>query len=202
NANNSGRIIVIGDSQIFNNDHLFKQNNSQFAINCLNWLINETINITLTITPETKYLGDIICFTVNLKAPNGTAVGTDIVLVAFVLPNGSIFYMPMFHVREGYHTTFLHTGFIKQNGTYEIYIYIDHVSGVLLYYNTTFNVTTGRPSVMDPLLGPILVLLKIPEHPLYLTIIWIILGIIITIWAISVIKFKRKVKNIEVEGKK
>ncbi|MFX0133556.1 MAG: DUF4350 domain-containing protein, partial [Candidatus Hodarchaeota archaeon] len=194
-ANNSGKIIVVGDSQIFNNDHLYKQNNSQFAINCLNWLFNEKINITLTITPEIKYLGDIICFTVNLTAPNGTAVATEIALAAFVLPNGSIFYMPMFHVREGYHTTFLHTGFIKQNGTYEIYIYIDHVSGVLLYYNSTFNVTTGRPSVTHPLLGPILVLLNIPEHPLYLLLIWIILGIIITIWGISVINFKRKVKK-------
>ncbi len=201
-ANNKGKIIVIGDSQIFNNDHLYNQNNSQFAINCTKWLINETVNITLTITPEIKYLGDIICFTVNLTAPNGTAVATDIALVAFILPNGSVFYMPMFHVREGYHTTFLHTGFIKQNGTYEIYIYIDHVSGVLLYYNRTFNVTTGRPSVTNPLLWPILVLLKIPEHPLYLSIIWAFLGIIIIIWAISAIRFKRKVKKIEIEGEK
>ncbi|NVM03315.1 MAG: S8 family serine peptidase [Candidatus Helarchaeota archaeon] len=201
-VNNRGKIIVIGDSQIFNNDHLGKQNNSQFAINCLNWLINETINITLTITPEIKYLGDIICFTVNLTAPNGTAVATDIAFAAFILPNGSLFYMPMFWVREGYHTTFFHTGFIKQNGTYEIYIYIDHVSGVLLYYNSTFNVTTGRPSVTPPLLWPILILIKFPEHPLYLSIIWAILGIIISIWAISAIKFKRKVKKTKIESEK
>jgi len=193
---NNGKVIVIGDSQIFDNIHINDQNNSKFVINCLNWLINETIQINyFNVTPVIKHLGDIIAITVNLTAPNGTAIATDIAYAAFVLPNGTVFYMPMFHVRDGYHTTFYLSNYFNQTGNVTVYIYLDHVSGVLLYYNSTFNITGRVAGEPEPFLWyPI-----VPEHSLWMFFVWLVIGAIIVMWAISTIRFRRKVKTLKID---
>ncbi|MHA1382411.1 MAG: S8 family serine peptidase [Candidatus Helarchaeota archaeon] len=199
---NNGKVIVIGDSQIFDNEHIYDLNNSQFVINCLNWLINWThdrVNITyFNITPVIKHLGDIICVTINLTAPNGTAIATNIAYAAFVLPNSSVLYMPMFHVRDGYHTTFYLSSFFNQTGNFTLYIYVDHVSGVLAYYNQTFNITDSIPGEPAPFLQyPI-----IQDQIFWITILWIILAGIIALWAISTIRLRRKIKNLKIIDEK
>jgi hypothetical protein len=199
----NSKILVVGDSDLFTLSHLSAQNNSQFALNCFQWLMSDTIKMQVQIYSNFSnsiHLGEKVHISINILFPNASkTVNTkaSIVAAAIIFPNTTIYYHYFFfYLREGWHTMFFFSSIANQTGWYSIIIFVKHVAGVS-FYNTSIpkfyvNTSLQGGSKEEPVNPP-------PEAsfpPLIgVVCLWSITLIFLIIWANNALKLSKKLKK-------
>ena len=199
----NSKLLVVGDSDLFAIEYLYSQNNSQFAINCFQWLMSTTIKMQVriysNITSESIHLGEKVHISINILIPNASKpVSTEasILAAAIVFPNKTIYYHYFsFYLREGWHTMFFFTSIANQTGWYSVTIFSKHVAGVSLY-NTSIpafyvnaSLQGGPPEAVDPPPGA-----SFPPSAGVIAL-WSVTLILLIIWTRNALKLSKKIKS-------
>lgn len=144
-----GKLLVIGDSAIFDSRHLNLSDNSLLASNAINWLLSNRmiLNVELSLpNPDGKlYIGDNFYASIHVTDRYGQDVSSNITMYTiFVLPNGTIFPMFAFHYQGGWYTTFFFTYFTNVTGNYSMVIYAHANNYTTTHYVYNFEVQPAR----------------------------------------------------------
>mgnify|MGYP005844869057 CR=1 FL=1 len=144
-----GKLLVIGDSSIFDSSHLNILDNTRLAVNAIDWLIENRMFLNVEISlpnPDGRiYIGDNFYASIHVTDRYGNDISSNItIFTIFVLPNGTIFPMFAFHYKEGWYTTFFFTYFTNETGDYSMIIYADAPNYTTTYYVYNFTVEPAR----------------------------------------------------------
>lgn len=144
-----GKLLVIGDSSIFDSSHLNLLDNAHLAVNAIDWLLENQmiLNVELFLpNPDGRiYMGDNFYASIHVTDRYGNDISSNItIFTIFVLPNGTIFPMFAFHYNEGWYTTFFFTYFTNETGDYTMVIYADAPNYTTTHYVYNFRVEPAR----------------------------------------------------------
>nr|MDO8081736.1 S8 family serine peptidase [Candidatus Freyarchaeota archaeon] len=147
-----GKLLVIGDSSIFDSRHLNLSDNARLALNAINWLLENRMILNVEVSSPNPggilYIGDNLYASIHITDIHGNDISSNItIFTIFVLPNGTIFPMFAFHYKEGWYTTFFFTYFTNKTGDYTMVIYADAPNYTTTHYIYNFKVEPARLTV-------------------------------------------------------
>ncbi|MEM3586752.1 MAG: S8 family serine peptidase, partial [Candidatus Jordarchaeaceae archaeon] len=134
-----GKLLVIGDSSLFDGRHLSLLDNTRLVDNAIDWMLSSRmfLNVELFLpNPDGRiYIGDNFYATIHITDRYGNDVSSNLtIFTIFILPNGTMFPMLAFHYNEGWYTTFFFTYFTNETGNYTMVIYADAPNYTTTYY--------------------------------------------------------------------
>ncbi|MFB0561786.1 MAG: S8 family serine peptidase [Candidatus Lokiarchaeia archaeon] len=152
-----GKLLVIGDSTIFDSCHLNLSDNALLAVNAINWLLENRIILNIKIfSPDSDgrmYMGDNLFGEIHVTDINGKTITQNMTLLTiYILPNGTFFPIPAFTTDiEGLYEVIFYSTFTNQTGDYTMVIYADAENYTTTHYIYNFRVEPSKP-LTPPLL--------------------------------------------------
>jgi len=148
-----GKLLVIGDSSLFDSRHINLLDNTQLAENAVNWLLENRIilNITLFLpNPDGKiHLGENLYADIHVTDINGKEITSNITLLTvYILPNGTFLPIPAFQTdRPGWYVGLFLTAFTNETGDYTMILYADAQNYTTTHYIYNFRVEPEKPMI-------------------------------------------------------
>ncbi|MHA2000464.1 MAG: S8 family serine peptidase [Promethearchaeota archaeon] len=153
-----GRVVVIGDNDLFKENLLDAGNNSLFAQQILRWGQENYYDFKISVSPSTIAMGDQGFADIQLKNyKNATTKGYLSQGLFFVgtyfYENGSMInaslygiqlpLLPVFRTQEGHYSLWLDSAWCPDLGSYYILVQIDHPVGVSECMYIHFDIVQG-----------------------------------------------------------
>ncbi|MHA1579818.1 MAG: S8 family serine peptidase [Candidatus Freyarchaeota archaeon] len=148
-----GRLLVIGDSSIFDSGHINLSDNAQLAVNAVNWLLENrlVLNIKLFLpNPDgTIHIGENLYVAIHVTDTQGNDILCNITLLAiFILPNGTFLPLPAFQTNQlSWYVALFFTYFTNQTGDYTMILYADAENYTTTHYVYSFKVEPEKPTI-------------------------------------------------------
>ncbi|MGQ9720233.1 MAG: S8 family serine peptidase [Candidatus Jordarchaeum sp.] len=145
-----GKLLVIGDSSIFDSRHIDLADNALLAVNAINWLLENRITLDVRLfLPHSDgklYMGENFYAEIKVTNIHGEAITQNITILAiYVFPNGTFFPIPAFPTNQpGLYTAFFYTSFANQTGDYSMVIYAKAENYTTTHYTFNFKVEPSR----------------------------------------------------------
>ena len=207
-----GRVMVIGDNDLFKENSLYNSENNIFAQQILRWGLNNYyecdvstsstnlplykqgyINVNITNYYELNEKGLLengFLFTALFFKENGELINAS--MYGMEIP-----ILPLFHTDDSYYETFYDTNWNLEIGNYYVLIVIDHPQATSELFYVKFNVFDADPP-------PEIIRYEIPEplYPHYIDIIGVlsIISMSLIIWYYDLEKYKTRLRITPLKG--
>lgn len=151
-----GKLLVIGDSSIFDSQHINLSDNALLAVNAISWLLENRIILNIQIfSPDSDgrmHMGDNLFAEIHLTDTHGKTITQNMTLLTiYILPNGTFFPIPAFTTNiEGLYEAIFYTTITNQTGDYTMIIYADAENYTTTHYIYNFRVEPSKP-IIPPL---------------------------------------------------
>ncbi|MHA1144801.1 MAG: S8 family serine peptidase [Candidatus Helarchaeota archaeon] len=203
----NGRVLAVGDSDLFKNFNISSEDNLIFANNTIQWLLTRKIITELNMQGE-KYestfrLNEFIYFSIHLETILGTNVLTNdtMVFVVFLFPdNTNLFWVALPTIDSWYNTLWL-DNFTNTPGRYGIVFMINSSNALTTFHFQAFDILPAGEPDTSPSLP------EVPDSNLIgaifvLTIISLIVLTLILIFLMNRYELRRRMEAITTEKKK
>jgi hypothetical protein len=135
-----GKILCVGDSSLFNASCITELDNFQFLNNSLNWLLKDTINISIIINKNNESaplrIGEHLSISIHITSNKGLDLFNNLTLFScLITPSNRLLYMIFFQVQidRGWYNTLYLDGWLNETGTYYLVIYANSPSQTSSY---------------------------------------------------------------------
>ncbi len=206
-----GRVIAIGDKDMFGISGLESYDNSKFALNIGKWAFNKYYNFNLSVVNNTVKTGDKLYLTASLLNYNETKeyLDDDLFFISgFVYKDGTMInvslmgfeipILPMFETQPGNFMVYFDTSWYDKTGDYYFVLILDHPELAAETLTFKFNVISQDPKPpYEEYEYPN------PRYPHIFDVIAICMIILMggILWFYNFTKLKRRLSITPLEGK-
>ncbi|MEM2135843.1 MAG: S8 family serine peptidase [Candidatus Jordarchaeaceae archaeon] len=148
-----GKLLVIGDSSVFDSRHINLLDNTQLVVNAVNWLLENRIILHITLflpNPDGKiHLGENLYADIHVTDIHGKEITSNITLLTvYILPNGTFLPIPAFQTDQpGWYVGLFLTAFTNETGDYTMILYADAHNYTTTHYIYNFRVEPEKPTI-------------------------------------------------------